>query len=136
MTKPGCASTASAGRICASALQDYPPQRVAAITGIPAEQIVALARRYGTTKPALLKFADGIQRHGNGGQTCRALACAAGGRRPDRRARWRALLLHVGLCLLGGEALEPSLRVPARAARDQHEPPRRGAHRRSQPIRR
>src|SRR5829696_4659352 len=55
-------------------VQDYPPQRVAAITGIPAEQIVDLARRYGTTKPALLKFADGIQRHGNGGQTCRALA--------------------------------------------------------------
>ena len=55
-------------------VKEYPPQRVAAITGIPAEQIVALARRYGTTKPALLKFADGIQRHGNGGQTCRALA--------------------------------------------------------------
>ena len=42
---------------------------------MPAETIVALARRYGTTKPALLKFADGIQRHGNGGQTARALVC-------------------------------------------------------------
>src|SRR5215213_8454899 len=55
-------------------VKEYPPQRVATITGIPAEEIVALARRYGTTKPALLKFADGIQRHGNGGQTCRTLA--------------------------------------------------------------
>jgi anaerobic selenocysteine-containing dehydrogenase len=54
---------------------EYPPERVAAITGVPAEQIIALARRYGTTKPALLKFADGIQRHGNGGQTVRALVC-------------------------------------------------------------
>jgi anaerobic selenocysteine-containing dehydrogenase len=54
---------------------DYPPEHVAEITGIPAEQIVALARRYGTTKPALVKFTDGIQRHGNGGQTCRALSC-------------------------------------------------------------
>ncbi|MBA2755617.1 MAG: molybdopterin-dependent oxidoreductase, partial [Chloroflexia bacterium] len=27
--------------------------------------------------PALLKFADGVQRHGNGGQTARALACLA-----------------------------------------------------------
>jgi anaerobic selenocysteine-containing dehydrogenase len=53
----------------------YPPERVAAITGLPAERIVALARRYGTTKPALLKFSDGVQRHGNGGQTARALAC-------------------------------------------------------------
>ncbi|HEY7781184.1 MAG TPA: molybdopterin oxidoreductase family protein [Ktedonobacterales bacterium] len=53
----------------------YPPAHVAAITGLPAETIVALARRYATTKPALLKFADGVQRHGNGGQTARALAC-------------------------------------------------------------
>jgi anaerobic selenocysteine-containing dehydrogenase len=52
----------------------FPPERVAAITGIPAERIVALARRYGMTNPALLKFADGVQRHGNGGQTIRALA--------------------------------------------------------------
>jgi anaerobic selenocysteine-containing dehydrogenase len=53
----------------------YTPERVAQITGLAAEVIVALARRYGTTKPALLKFADGIQRHGNGGQTVRALCC-------------------------------------------------------------
>ncbi|MGH2530776.1 MAG: molybdopterin-containing oxidoreductase family protein [Thermomicrobiales bacterium] len=53
----------------------YPPDRVAEITGLSAETIVDLARRWGTTKPALLKFADGIQRHGNGGQTVRALCC-------------------------------------------------------------
>jgi anaerobic selenocysteine-containing dehydrogenase len=52
---------------------DYDPARVAAITGLDAETIVALARRWGTTKPALLKFADGIQRHANGGQTVRAM---------------------------------------------------------------
>jgi anaerobic selenocysteine-containing dehydrogenase len=54
---------------------EYPPERVSAITGVAPETINALARRYGTTKPALLKFADGVQRHGNGGQTARALAC-------------------------------------------------------------
>jgi anaerobic selenocysteine-containing dehydrogenase len=53
---------------------EYPPERVAAITGLSEETIISLARRYGTTKPALLKFADGVQRHGNGGQTVRALA--------------------------------------------------------------
>jgi anaerobic selenocysteine-containing dehydrogenase len=53
----------------------YPPERVAAITGVPAETIITLGRRIGTTKPSLLKFADGVQRHGNGGQTARALAC-------------------------------------------------------------
>jgi len=54
---------------------EYPPERVAAITGVPADTIVSLARRYGTTTPAMLKFADGVQRHGNGGQTARALCC-------------------------------------------------------------
>ncbi|MFN8591009.1 MAG: molybdopterin oxidoreductase family protein [Thermomicrobiales bacterium] len=53
----------------------YPPERVAAITGIPEDRIVALAHRYGTVKPALLKFTDGVQRHGNGGQTSRTLTC-------------------------------------------------------------
>jgi anaerobic selenocysteine-containing dehydrogenase len=57
--------------------QAYPPERVAEITGVDAGTIVALARRYATTKPALLKFADGIQRHANGGQTVRALLCLA-----------------------------------------------------------
>jgi len=53
----------------------YPPARVAEITGVPAETIVDLARRYAITRPALLKTADGVQRHGNGGQTFRALCC-------------------------------------------------------------
>jgi anaerobic selenocysteine-containing dehydrogenase len=53
----------------------FPPDRVESITGIAAETIRQLARRYATSKPALLKFADGIQRHGNGGQTVRALLC-------------------------------------------------------------
>jgi len=56
---------------------DYPPARVAEITGIPAETVILLARRFATTKPALLKLADGIQRHGNGGQTVRAVASLA-----------------------------------------------------------
>lgn len=54
---------------------EYPVEHVAEITGVPEETIVALARRYATTKPALLKTADGVQRHQNGGQTFRALLC-------------------------------------------------------------
>ncbi|MGE5156219.1 MAG: molybdopterin-containing oxidoreductase family protein, partial [Betaproteobacteria bacterium] len=52
---------------------DFPPERVERITGLPAETIVALARRYATTKPAMIKIGDGLQRHGNGGQTVRAI---------------------------------------------------------------
>jgi anaerobic selenocysteine-containing dehydrogenase len=54
---------------------NYPPERVAEITDVPIETVVALARRLGTTKPTLVKFADGVQRHGNGGQTTRAIIC-------------------------------------------------------------
>ncbi|HET7036229.1 MAG TPA: molybdopterin-dependent oxidoreductase, partial [Thermomicrobiaceae bacterium] len=54
---------------------EYPLERVAALTGLAPEVITALAHDYATTKPVLLKFSDGIQRHGNGGQTVRAL-CA------------------------------------------------------------
>jgi anaerobic selenocysteine-containing dehydrogenase len=53
----------------------YPTERVAEITGLAAETIIGLARRYATTKPALLKTSDGVQRHQNGGQTFRALCC-------------------------------------------------------------
>ncbi len=56
-------------------LAAYPPERVAAITGIPAERIVALARRYGRTKAAFIRVGIGLSRHENGGMTCRAIAC-------------------------------------------------------------
>lgn len=51
----------------------YPLTRVEAITGVSAETIADFARRYATSKPALLKIADGVQRHENGGQAVRAL---------------------------------------------------------------
>lgn len=56
-------------------LAQYPPQRVAQITGVPAADIVKLARLYATTQPALIKIADGLQRNRVGGQTVRAI-CA------------------------------------------------------------
>jgi anaerobic selenocysteine-containing dehydrogenase len=56
---------------------DYPPERVAAITGLDAAAIVDLARTWATSTPALVKFADGLQRHENGGQTIRAIVALA-----------------------------------------------------------
>jgi anaerobic selenocysteine-containing dehydrogenase len=53
----------------------FPPERAAQITGLATETIVALAREYATTSPAMLRVSDGINRHTNGGQTVRTLAC-------------------------------------------------------------
>jgi anaerobic selenocysteine-containing dehydrogenase len=54
-------------------LAAYEPARVAAITGLPEQDIIDLAQLYATTPPALIKIADGLQRHRNGGQTVRAV---------------------------------------------------------------
>lgn len=56
-------------------IESFPPERAAQITGLSEETIVDLARAYATTTPALLRVTDGINRHTNGGQTVRALAC-------------------------------------------------------------
>ncbi len=56
-------------------IMDYSPARAAQITGLASETIVDLARSYATASPALLRISDGINRHTNGGQTVRTLAC-------------------------------------------------------------
>jgi anaerobic selenocysteine-containing dehydrogenase len=56
-------------------VEQFPPEHVAEITGLRAGVIEQLARDFATQTPAMLKFSDGVQRHGNGGQTIRAL-CA------------------------------------------------------------
>ncbi len=56
-------------------LADYPPARVAGLTGLPPADIERLATLYATIRPGLIKIADGLQRNHNGGQTVRAV-CA------------------------------------------------------------
>lgn len=56
-------------------IMQFPPERAAHITGLPVETIIDLAHAYATTTPALLRVTDGINRHTNGGQTVRTLAC-------------------------------------------------------------
>ncbi|MCC2669981.1 MAG: molybdopterin oxidoreductase family protein [Armatimonadetes bacterium] len=53
---------------------EMPPSLASELTGLPVEQIVTLAREYGTTRPALIRTSMGLQRHSNGGNTIRALA--------------------------------------------------------------
>ena len=56
-------------------VMQFPPERAAQITGLMVETINDLARSYAVTTPALLRVTDGINRHTNGGQTVRTLAC-------------------------------------------------------------
>jgi anaerobic selenocysteine-containing dehydrogenase len=56
-------------------LAAFPPGRVARLTGLAERDVVDLARLYGTTRPGLIKMADGINRNVNGGQNVRAV-CA------------------------------------------------------------
>lgn len=51
------------------------PERAAEVCGIPAEQIRALARDYGTIRPAAIRLNYGMQRVRGGGNAVRAVAC-------------------------------------------------------------
>ena len=56
-------------------LQDYPPQRVADITGLETTDIERLAHEYASTKPAAIRVNYGLQRHAGGGMAVRTIAC-------------------------------------------------------------
>ena len=53
----------------------WPPERAAAVCGLPAEQIRRLARDYGTTRPAAIRLNYGVQRVRGGANAVRAIAC-------------------------------------------------------------
>jgi anaerobic selenocysteine-containing dehydrogenase len=86
------------------ALQEYPPQKVAALTGLEVGDIERLAREYATTKPALIRLNYGMQRHGGGGMAVRTITCL-----PAVVGAWR----HPG----GGALLSTSKLFPFNAAR-------------------
>ena len=62
----------------------WPPERAAAVCGIPAEQIRQLARDYGTTQPAAIRLNYGMQRTHGGGNATRAIVCL-----PALTGAWR-----------------------------------------------
>ncbi len=59
----------------AERVQEWTPERAAAITGIPAARIRQLARDYATTQPAAIRINYGLQRHYGGGMAVRTIAC-------------------------------------------------------------
>lgn len=64
-----------AAELRARILPDYPPERVEAITGVPAATVRELAEAYGRARDPHLRPGNGISRYGNGAMTLRTLAC-------------------------------------------------------------
>ncbi len=61
--------------------QEYPPEKVAYLTGISADDIRKLAREYATERPSVIRVNYGIQRSERGGMAIRAvtmLPCLTG----------------------------------------------------------
>ncbi|MGE5100222.1 MAG: molybdopterin-containing oxidoreductase family protein, partial [Deltaproteobacteria bacterium] len=56
-------------------VREYPPERVSAITGVPAETIVSFGGRYGRSRAAFIRVNYGLQRHRGGGMAVRTIAC-------------------------------------------------------------
>jgi anaerobic selenocysteine-containing dehydrogenase len=78
---------------------EYPPERVAQVTGMRASEIVSLARDYGTIKPAAIRLNYGMQRHAGGGMAMRTAACL-----PALVGAWRD---PAGGCLLSSSGSYP-----------------------------
>ena len=59
-------------------IADYPPERVAELTGLTVAQITGLGARIATTRPTAIRATMGLQRHAGGGTALRTLACIPG----------------------------------------------------------
>ncbi len=68
----------------AERVSQYTPQWAAQVCGLGVEEIVRLAREYGTTRPAAIRLNYGMQRHAGGGIAARTIACL-----PALTGAWR-----------------------------------------------
>ena len=53
----------------------FPPDKVAALTGVAADDVRRLAREFATVQPSVIRMGVAIERHAGGGNTVRALSC-------------------------------------------------------------
>ena len=56
-------------------LTEYPPERVAELTGLEVDEVVRLARAYASTRPAAIRLMVGMEHHAHGAMAYRSIAC-------------------------------------------------------------
>jgi anaerobic selenocysteine-containing dehydrogenase len=90
----------------------YSPERAGQITGIPPAEIEELAGSYGRARAPFIRLGNGLQRHTNGGQAIRAIACLPGlvgaYARPGGGALWETFgAFPVNFAAIEAEHLQP-----------------------------
>jgi anaerobic selenocysteine-containing dehydrogenase len=56
-------------------LEEWPPERTAAVTGVPIDEVVALACAYASIRPAAIRRLIGIEHHREGARMVRTISC-------------------------------------------------------------
>jgi anaerobic selenocysteine-containing dehydrogenase len=94
------ANTTGFERLEAEILPRFLPERTAAITGLPVNDIEGFARLYGTAKAAFIRLGEGMTRLARGGEALRAVALLPGVTGAYGRKGGGALLMTAASCEL------------------------------------
>lgn len=68
-------ATVGAPQLRQRALDEYPPERVAEITGVDRDTLIRFAHRLAREQPSFIRLNYGLQRHYGGGMAVRTIAC-------------------------------------------------------------
>jgi anaerobic selenocysteine-containing dehydrogenase len=102
-------------RLAQEVLPRFPPDRVATVTGLEAEDIERFADLYGHAKSSFIRLGEGMTRLAQGGQALRAVALLPGVTGAYGRKGGGALLLTAASCELNYDAVrKPSGPTEAR----------------------
>jgi anaerobic selenocysteine-containing dehydrogenase len=98
--------------------EQYSPEKVSKITGLPVELIESFAREYGRSRelfggPALIRLNYGLQRHGGGAMAVRTICCLPGITGDWRYPGGGALLSTSKMYPFNGAYLERPDLIPA-----------------------
>jgi anaerobic selenocysteine-containing dehydrogenase len=99
------AHTAGFDRLEAEILPRFPPERVAAITGLAQSDIEGFAALYGAAKRSFIRLGEGMTRLARGGEALRAVALLPGVSGAYARRGGGALLMTAASCELNYNAL-------------------------------